>query len=68
MALLAESSAIAIHAYAVMSNHLHLVVQLEPALAEQWTDAEVATRWQRTSSEQGHPQFQKKLLARVAGV
>ncbi|WP_157489606.1 transposase [Lysobacter sp. Root916] len=47
LGLLAECFAIAIHAYAVMSNHLHLVVQLEPALAQQWTDAEVATRWIR---------------------
>lgn len=45
--LLADCFAIAIHAYAVMSNHLHLVVQLEPALAQQWSDTEVAERWLR---------------------
>ena len=39
---LAECFAVAVHAYAVMSNHLHLIVQLEPALVEQWSDAEVA--------------------------
>ncbi|WP_157500143.1 hypothetical protein [Lysobacter sp. Root983] len=47
LALLAECFAVAIHAYAVISNHLHLVVQLEPTLSQQWTDAEVATRWIR---------------------
>lgn len=45
--LLAECFAIAIHAYAVMSNHLHLIVQLEPAVVEQWSDNDVATRWVR---------------------
>lgn len=45
--LLAECFAIAVHAYAVMSNHLHLVVQLEPSLTRQWADAEVAARWVR---------------------
>ncbi|KRD73478.1 hypothetical protein ASE43_19015 [Lysobacter sp. Root983] len=45
--MLAECFAVAIHAYAVISNHLHLVVQLEPTLSQQWTDAEVATRWIR---------------------
>ena len=44
---LAECFAVAVHAYAVMSNHLHLIVQLEPALVEQWSDAEVAARWVR---------------------
>jgi REP element-mobilizing transposase RayT len=47
LALLAECFAIAIHAYAVMSNHLHLVVQLAPDAVAQWQDAEVAARWVR---------------------
>jgi REP element-mobilizing transposase RayT len=47
LALLAESFAIAIHAYAVMSNHLHLVVELVPDAAIGWSDTEVATRWVR---------------------
>ena len=37
--------AIAIHAYAVMSNHLHVVVQLDPAVLSAWSDDEVAARW-----------------------
>ncbi len=47
LGLLAECFAIAIHAYAVMSNHLHLVVQLAPDVAADWSDAEVAARWVR---------------------
>ncbi|MCQ4164929.1 transposase [Tahibacter harae] len=45
--LLGECFAVAIHAFAIMSNHLHLVVQINPALASSWSDAEVAARWLR---------------------
>ena len=47
IALLAESFAVAIHAYAVMSNHLHLVLQIEPAATGTWSDIDVANRWVR---------------------
>jgi hypothetical protein len=45
--LLAECFAVSIHAYAAMSNHLHIVVQLVPDAAAAWSDAEVAARWVR---------------------
>jgi REP element-mobilizing transposase RayT len=32
-------------AYAVMSNHYHLVVKLNPAESDNWTDDEVLERW-----------------------
>jgi hypothetical protein len=44
---LAQSFAVGIHAYAVMSNHLHVVLQCLPELAQQWPEAEVAERWLR---------------------
>ena len=47
LGLLAECFAVSIHAYAVMSNHLHLVLQLVPGAAAVWSDAEVAARWVR---------------------
>mgnify|MGYP002780007220 CR=1 FL=1 len=47
LGLLAECFAVSIHAYAVMSNHLHLVVQLAPGAAAQWSDEDVAARWVR---------------------
>ena len=34
-----------IHAWAVMSNHLHIVVHMSPATANTWSPNEVATRW-----------------------
>jgi hypothetical protein len=45
--LVAECYAVAIHAYAVMSNHLHLVLSIDPAEASAWSDDDVATRWVR---------------------
>ena len=47
LTLLTECFAVSIHAYAVMSNHLHLVVQLVPDTAASWSEAEVAARWVR---------------------
>ena len=34
-----------VFAYAVMSNHLHLVIRNRPDLASNWTAQEVAQRW-----------------------
>lgn len=38
---------VAIWGYAVMSNHLHVVVQTLPEVAAKWSDEEVAERWMR---------------------
>jgi hypothetical protein len=45
--LVAECFAVAIDAYAVMSNHLHLVLHIDPGEALRWPDDEVAKRWVR---------------------
>ncbi len=37
--------AIGICAYAVMSNHYHLVLKVEPDTAASWSEREVAERW-----------------------
>ena len=37
--------AIDIAAYAVMSNHLHLVLRIDIELANSWTDREVVEQW-----------------------
>lgn len=36
-----------IAAYAVMSNHLHVVVRMAPEQVDSWSDEEVALRWLR---------------------
>ncbi len=33
--------------YAIMSNHLHLVLRNRPDSVSQWSDAEVALRWRK---------------------
>lgn len=45
--LIGECFAVAIDAYAVMSNHLHLVLRVDPGVAATWSDDEVASRWVR---------------------
>jgi len=37
--------AIELHAYAVMSNHFHLVVYYDPRAGANWSDGELADRW-----------------------
>ncbi len=47
---LAEIFSVAVWGYAVMSNHLHVVVEVVPQAAAKWTADEVAARWSRLYS------------------
>ena len=49
---LADVFAVAIWGYAVMSNHLHVVVQTLPEAVQSWSDEEIAGRWMRLFSRQ----------------
>jgi len=42
---LANHFAVALLGYAVMSNHLHVVLHIDPTTAAAWSDDEVARRW-----------------------
>lgn len=42
---LAGCFAVEIASYAVMANHLHIVLRLQPAVTGSWSAAEVARRW-----------------------
>lgn len=42
---LADAFAVSVYAYAVMSNHFHVVLRNDPQAAWQWSDREVAERW-----------------------
>ena len=42
---LARYFALEVHAYAIMSNHFHLVVYYDPTASAEWTDEEVVDRW-----------------------
>ena len=46
LAELSRSFAINICAYAVMSNHYHLVVHVDAARSRDWSEQEVARRWE----------------------
>ncbi len=43
--LMCSVFAIDLCAYAVMNNHYHIVVRINPAHVDEWTDEEVAHRW-----------------------
>src|SRR6202012_4069660 len=45
--MLAECLAVALYAYAVMSNHVHIVLHVNPQAAEACADDEVAECWVR---------------------
>ena len=53
LALLVDIFAIDLCAYAVMSNHYHLVLRIDRHKALSWPPEEVAVRWMRLFS--GHP-------------
>lgn len=55
--LLSSIFAVDICAYAVMSNHVHLVLKLCPQESELWPEQEVLSRW--ASLFKGPPIFQK---------
>ena len=44
---LAEIFAVAVGGFAVMHNHLHVLVRLDPEVAQGWSDLEVVQRWGR---------------------
>lgn len=50
LTLLTEVFAIDLCAYALMSNHYHLVVRLAPERAAAWSDREVVEHWHRLYS------------------
>ncbi|QEG39910.1 hypothetical protein [Roseimaritima ulvae] len=47
MEALASTFAIDMLAYAILSNHMHLVIRTRPDIVAQWTDEKVAMRWLR---------------------
>jgi REP element-mobilizing transposase RayT len=47
-------------AYAIMSNHYHIVVKINPARVADWTDEEVARRWLQIFSG---PRLMQQFLA-----
>lgn len=48
---LADSFAVGLYAWAVMSNHTHVVLRIDPELPWSWSDEEVAHRWARLTRD-----------------
>ena len=44
---LAEIFAVAVAGFAILDNHLHLLVRLDPDVAKGWSDEDVVRRWGR---------------------
>lgn len=61
---LADSFAVGLFAWAVMSNHTHVVLRIDPALPRTWSDETVAWRWARLSRTLA-PKSDEKLLAQA---
>ena len=56
---LAEIFAVAVHSYAVMSNHLHLVITVDPEQAASWSALEVAQRATALYRREGEDEQQR---------
>jgi REP element-mobilizing transposase RayT len=44
---LAEIFGVAVGGFSVLDNHLHLLVRLDPDVAQGWSDEDVVRRWGR---------------------
>jgi REP element-mobilizing transposase RayT len=54
---------VAIWGYAVMSNHLHVVVQILPEVVSRWSNAEIVERWMRLYPRQDqNPEIRAEAL------
>ena len=51
---LSQTFAIDVCSYAVMSNHYHVVVKLNPAASNSWSDKEIVEKWARLFSGNEH--------------
>ncbi len=68
---MAEVFSISLLAYAVMSNHLHVVLRVEPDTGQGWSDEEVAERWVRLFPATGNgaidPEGCRRKFAALSG-
>ena len=62
---LGDIFATGIYAFAVMSNHVHVVLHMRPATANSWSSEEVAQRWVRLFPARTPELCQQKIAAIV---
>ena len=58
--ILSDCFAIDLYAYAVMDNHYHVVLMLDPKGSEHWSDLEVVDRWLNTFDAPIKPEEREK--------
>jgi REP element-mobilizing transposase RayT len=63
---LAQYFAIAVDAFAVMSNHFHLVVYFDPMESHRWSNEEVADRWLAVFPPGGHSHSEDERQSLIA--
>ncbi len=59
---LTPAFAIAVEAYAIMSNHFHLVVYYDPQECHRWSNEEVADRWLTAFPPRSHGENDEQAL------
>ena len=66
---LAEVFSIEVYAYAVMSNHYHLVIYSDPQAPQHWSDLEVAERWLKAfPGKLDKPEFKQQREYRLQAI
>ncbi len=65
---LCESFAVSLFAWAIMGNHHHLILVVDPVLPQAWNDLEVARRWCRLTQIPGTTKDPEKLEREVANL
>lgn len=65
---LCKSFAVGVFAWAIMDNHHHLVLVVDPLLPKGWTDLDVAQRWCRITQIPGATKDPKQLDREIANL
>jgi REP element-mobilizing transposase RayT len=66
LTLLLEVFSIDCFAYAVMSNHLHMVIRNNPQIAATWSPRDIATRWRKLFPKHKEKEAIEQDIERIA--
>ncbi|AVP96499.1 transposase [Ahniella affigens] len=64
--MFAEVYSVAIYGYAVMINHVHVVLKIDADAAADWSDEELARRWCQAFPGSAEPESQTSRIANIA--